>query len=172
MRGYFDGDGSITYTKPNERKTFYDYQPSIYIIGTKNLLDVYEHYFLIELGRDCGNKRITRKTWNVNTQAISYAGFNQVKKIFNFMYKDCTVFLTRKLLRFNQFGMYLPAQEEVIRTLERITAELSEEPVKLDHSNRQFEIEGVLNELDSSDAIDCSDTSQTQRIGVDPLSNE
>lgn len=142
LRGYFDGDGSITIVLPNQDKRNYFLQPSIRIVGTEDILNNFEKYILNSLDRTNPNNRIHSKNWNENTQAISYSGYNQVRKIFNLLYKDSTVFLTRKLIRFNQFGMYLPPQEEAIRLLEAITTELSEEPVKLDLSNRQLDTEG------------------------------
>ena len=71
--------------------------------------------------------------------------------------------------------MYLPPQEEAIKLLESITAELSEEPVKFDDLeslNRQFESEGVQNELVDGDINDGSNIDQAQRVGSDPLSYE
>ena len=71
--------------------------------------------------------------------------------------------------------MYLPPQEEAIKLLESITAELSEEAVKfddLDSLNRQFESEGVQNELIDGDINNGSNTDQAQRVGSDPLPYE
>lgn len=175
IRGYFDGDGSITVVLPNIEQRNYYLQPSIHIVGTSDVLNHIEKYFLKALDRDKPNKRIHSKQWNENTQAMSYSGNKQVLKIFNYLYKDATVFLTRKLLRFNQFGMYLPPQEEAIKLLESITAELSEEPVKLDDLDllgRQFESEDVLNELVDSDINDSGDTDQAQRVDGDTLPDE
>ena len=175
IRGYFDGDGSITVILPNVNERNYFLQPSIRIIGTPDILDNIEKYFLEILNRNKPNKRIHSKQWNENTQAISYSGNKQVLKIFNYLYENATVFLTRKLLRFNQFGMYLPPQEEAIKLLESITAELSEEAVKFDDLeslNRQFESEGVQDELVDGDINDDSNIDQAQRVGSDPLPYE
>ena len=174
LRGYFDGDGAITAIQPSINNRSYYLQPSINIVGTPEFLDGFEYYILKAIGRTEPNKRITKKEWNNQTQAFTYSGTLLVPKIFDFLYKDATIFLTRKLLRFNQFGMYLPPQEEAIRTLERITAELSEEPVKLndlESLSRQFESEGVQYELIDSDINDSGDTNQAQRVDSDPFTS-
>ena len=113
MRGYFDGDGSIT-------------KNTVSIIGTSDFLDGYEKYLLLALNRNNPNKREHDKRWHENIQYIRYGGKKQVNKIFNFLYNNATVYLQRKYDKFN----ILPSQNETINNSEIISAELSGEPVK------------------------------------------
>lgn len=96
MRGYFDGDGCITYNKK---------QQYIEIVGSHNFLNDYESIILKILDREHPNKR--GRTGNA--EIIRYGGNNQVKKIYNFLYKDATIYLERK---FNKFNMLMPSQDE------------------------------------------------------------
>lgn len=109
MRGYFDGDGCITHIKPNIKNRSYKYQPSVYLLGTPAFIDEYEKRLLKVIGREKPNKRIKRKSWSDSTNAIQYGGSNLVPHIFNFLYKDATIFLDRKLSKFNAFDMQLPS---------------------------------------------------------------
>lgn len=95
MRGYFDVDGCIcAYDK---------YRITFSVLGTKDFLDCYEEILLKNaLGDREPNKRRHSKTWNINTQAITYGGRLQAIKIYNFLYKDATVYLERKKEIFNQ----------------------------------------------------------------------
>ena len=96
MRGYFDGDGCITYSKT---------QRCIEIVGSHDFLNGYESILLKVLNRDSANKRGSAG----NAETIRYNGNNQVQKIYNFLYKDATIYLERK---FNKFNMQMPSQDE------------------------------------------------------------
>lgn len=93
MRGYFDGDGCIYI----ESK----YRPCFSILGTPEFLDGYEKHLLPNIGRNSPNKRDHRDSWNEQTQQMRYGGKRQVEKIFEFLYKDATIFLERKYNKFN-----------------------------------------------------------------------
>lgn len=109
MRGYFDGDGCITHIKPNSKIRSYKYQPSFYLLGTPKFIDEYEKHLLKVIDRNKPNKRIQRKAWSESTNAIQYGGTKLVPKIFNFLYKDATIYLERKLEKFKSFDMQLPS---------------------------------------------------------------
>lgn len=109
MRGYFDGDGCITHIKPDAKNRSYKYQPSFYLLGTPYFLDEYEKILLKIIDRDKPNKRIKKKSWSEYTNAIQYGGTKLVPKIFNFLYNNSTIYLNRKLEKFNQFDMHLPS---------------------------------------------------------------
>lgn len=87
MRGYFDGDGCISYGQGQYRLS---------VLGTSDFLDEYENYILNTLNRTNRNKRKP----NGSALSIQYAGTEQVYKIYNFLYKDATIYLKRKYNKF------------------------------------------------------------------------
>ena len=91
MRGYFDGDGCITYGQGQLRFS---------VIGTPEFLNDYEAYLLTALNRTTVNKRLRRFDWTENTETINYSGNKQVNKIFNFLYKNATIYLERKYAKY------------------------------------------------------------------------
>lgn len=91
MRGYFDGDGYITISKPSNGK----FQGSFGVIGTKKFLDKYDE-FLLEQGINKTKYGRCGKAFN-----LRHGGNIQCKKIFNFLYKEATVYLERKYNIFN-----------------------------------------------------------------------
>lgn len=87
IRGYFDGDGSIWFSKD---------KPHISITG----LDT----FLFDLQKvliDNCNINLTKLTCRKNNaiKEIRYGGINNIKKISNYLYKDATIYLERKYLK-------------------------------------------------------------------------
>ena len=93
MRGYFDGDGCIYISKTQKSNMFS-------VLGTKDFLNGFEQHLLAGIGRDKPNKRIHRKEWAEDTEMISYGGNNQLKRIYNFLYKNSTIYLERKKDKF------------------------------------------------------------------------
>lgn len=89
MRGYFDGDGCIYYSNGYAH---------INILGTKEFLDRYEDILLKETGIKTRNKRIHKEKWG-NTEAFEYSG-KKVKGIYNFLYRNATIYLDRKYEKF------------------------------------------------------------------------
>ena len=87
MRGYFDGDGCICFGQGQLRFS---------VIGTKEYLLEYEKNILKVLNRKHPNK------WNSEGKAynIRYGGNIQVSKIFDYLYKDATIYLDRKHNKF------------------------------------------------------------------------
>lgn len=87
MRGYFDGDGCVSYGQGQLRFS---------VLGCKDFLLKYESIILDVLERKEPNK------WGQDGQAfnIRYSGNKQVSKIFNFLYKDANIYLKRKYNKF------------------------------------------------------------------------
>lgn len=86
IRGYMDGDGSISSSVKNIRKTaFY-----VGFCGTREFLQGIQDYFglSLTLGKRHDN--------DINNYSISIGGNRQAEKVLNILYKDATVFLTRK----------------------------------------------------------------------------
>lgn len=88
IRGYFDGDGSLSYDSIRN-------QYQIKIVGTKdilsNILSCFQREHL---------KLYKRHEEDTNTFYISIGGNNQVLSLMNLLYSDATVYLDRKYERY------------------------------------------------------------------------
>ena len=91
IRGYFDGDGCIHINQ--ETKTI-----SFGLVGTKEFLSEILDIFYNELNID--KKQICKKK-NNNAYNISYSSITDIEKIYKYLYKDCNIYLERKLNKFN-----------------------------------------------------------------------
>lgn len=98
MRRYFDGDGCISYTTDKTLRFI--------LVGNKAFLDKYEVYLLKILNKKNANKR----TYTGKAEEMHYGGNKQVEKIFNFLYKDATIYLKRKFEIFK-----LPSKDKAMR---------------------------------------------------------
>jgi intein/homing endonuclease len=87
IRGYFDGDGCITYTTTH----------TISFVGTFEVLDFLRNLFYDEIKITLKSKNIVPPISNFknNVGTINYSGKN-AKKILDFMYKNSGIFLKRK----------------------------------------------------------------------------
>lgn len=92
MRGYFDGDGCIYIPK---KKTP---QPAFSIVGT---YDFCKHFN--EMLVKYAHVNSTKIDQNNNLFRNTHAGKNQVQKIFEFLYKDATIYMERKYQIFISF---------------------------------------------------------------------
>lgn len=79
IRGYFDGDGSISFI---QQKAY-----EIQFTGTKDFLDGIMNYF---------NKNLKMHTKDNVTYQLKIGGNLQVRKILDIIYKDATIYLDRK----------------------------------------------------------------------------
>ena len=93
MRGYFDGDGSVQLYQRKNRpsQTLY-----FEVIGTYEFLNGYEN----ELRKHCHRVQVTKRQQiskqHENIQSLRYGGNLLVKDIYDFLYKDATIYLERK----------------------------------------------------------------------------
>ena len=81
MRGYFDGDGCVTTARQGRDLRFE-------ILGTYEFLTMYEKTMNINIKEP---KQTKSKAFSVK-----HGGNLQVKKIYDYLYKDATVYLERK----------------------------------------------------------------------------
>lgn len=91
IRGYFEGDGCISVSK--ERK-----YTRINIIGTKEFLDGLNNYLKSEVGIFTGS--FSQKKGN-KAFALQFGGYREVEKFYQHFYKNCNIFLDRKLEKFD-----------------------------------------------------------------------
>jgi len=92
MRGYFDGDGCI-YVNPKTTGT-----NMMVIIGTENFVDGYKSVLFDAINK---NSDIKYRRHRKNIVSMFLGGNIQLSKVYNFLYKDATVFLKRKKEKFN-----------------------------------------------------------------------
>lgn len=81
MRGYFDGDGSITTSRQGKDLRFQ-------ILGTYDFLTGYEKMLNVSPKEPASTKS--------KAFVVQHSGNRQVKKIYEYLYKDATVYLERK----------------------------------------------------------------------------
>lgn len=95
IRGYFDGDGSFSFSKKS-----YDFK----ITGTKEfLLEIIEILnFNLDLGMS--EKNLYKRYNNdKNTFTTSIGNKAKVKKFLDYIYKDSTIYLDRKYIKYLDF---------------------------------------------------------------------
>ena len=93
IRGYFDGDGCVTYK--NSKHTI----PEITIVGTKDMLDNFSKYF------NLGHQHIRLhhpETGNLDTYVL-IATDRKAWNCLEYLYKDATIYLDRKFDRYLEF---------------------------------------------------------------------
>ncbi len=87
VRGVFDGDGSICRTILKSGKKHYCFS----IAGSPRFLEILKSKIIKNTGVS------SSKTYNAEgCDVIRWAGIEQISFIYNWMYKDATIFLERK----------------------------------------------------------------------------
>lgn len=95
MRGYFDGDGSISNCGLGINRKII--QKSFKILGTELFISQYKE--LLKSNCNLNDNKILKIK---NIYSLSYSGNNAVKRIYDFLYKDATIYLDRKRDKFIQ----------------------------------------------------------------------
>ena len=99
IRGYFDGDGCIYLAKP---KNQYIHRANITFCGTEkfllNLKSVISDQTQLETG-----SVIDMNKYGSNVFNLRYSRNHDVKILYNYMYKNATIFLNRKKEKFEIF---------------------------------------------------------------------
>lgn len=91
IRGYFDGDGCIYHNKSNGDKT-------ISFTGNSIFIENLRRFLVTELDLRKGN--ISKRHKDGNSVTLSFGGLKQIAKIKEFLYKDSTIYLERKFIKF------------------------------------------------------------------------
>ena len=97
IRGYFDGDGCVSYSLPEGSKTLsFEFN----IIGTRNfLVDIQD--ILIE---NCDLNRTKISVHKTGMCYLRYRGNKNVKKICEYLYNNSNIFLQRKCSKFKMLN--------------------------------------------------------------------
>jgi len=91
IRGYFDGDGCITYSKKNMYISF---------VGTSEFLNSLKIIFTKELNFSDVKFSKRHKDKNDNIYNLLYGGNKQISKFKTWLYKDAQIFMKRKFDKF------------------------------------------------------------------------
>lgn len=91
MRGYFDGDGCIYVNEKQNSSSTWS------LLGTKEFVTTYEN-ILLQHCKNQDKNMLSQK--GANTYQISYSGA-RVADIYNFLYKNATIYLERKKKKFD-----------------------------------------------------------------------
>ena len=96
IRGYFDGDGSITKTHtPGKNFITKEFSYGVSIVGTKEMCEWLQEFF--SMGSIIKDQRRT------NSYYYSLGGRLQLQKFFHLLYDEATVYMDRKYDRFKEF---------------------------------------------------------------------
>jgi intein/homing endonuclease len=95
IRGYFDGDGCITYGKKLNKNC------QISITSTLNFLKQIDKYININFGYTKRHKERDNEIYTI----IS-GGVCNLMTFYNYLYKDSTIYLDRKKLKFENWFKY------------------------------------------------------------------
>lgn len=91
LRGYFDGDGSISF---NRKANSYLFS----LCGTKEFLTEVQKILMGEC--DLRKTKLTKR--GENTYTLNYGGYNQILRIKDFLYKDADIFMNRKFKKWKE----------------------------------------------------------------------
>lgn len=103
IRGYFDGDGCITYSDKTHK------YPAFHMMGTYNFLLKVQEYFPEE------SRNLTiRHNHNNSEEEIRFirTSHEKARKILKYLYDNSTVYLSRKYKRFRALCYYEITEEE------------------------------------------------------------
>lgn len=96
IRGYFDGDGCISLQSSNKNRSAY-----IGIVGTKMLLESVADIIKNNIGVDVHISKDKRAKEPIRILHCSVR--NDVVNILNWLYKDSTIYMQRKYVKYQQF---------------------------------------------------------------------
>ena len=99
IRGFFDGDGSITKTKNIRYASTGNFCYGVNFTTTKEMADWLQNYF------DIGTVR--KEPRNEKTYYFTFGGHRQVLSFFHQLYDNATIYLERKYLRFEELSKYI-----------------------------------------------------------------
>lgn len=111
IRGYFDGDGSIwdgkrtkMIVKDHTKKELYRqriiHNVKFNITGNYNFITSLQNLLIETLGFNKTKLNIRKS--KESSVTLEYSGRKQIRKFYNFIYKDATVFMKRKKEKFEE----------------------------------------------------------------------
>lgn len=97
IRGYFDGDGSVSY-------------PTFSIVGTPEFLEIVQKYFLKIYSFTIKKLVLDKRCQNL--VALCYSSKKEVPLIYDWLYKDATIFFERKKIKFEEIIIKMQTKNE------------------------------------------------------------
>lgn len=104
IRGYFDGDGCLTFHN-KKKKTTVSTEFAIKILSTKEMLDYFKDF--IEENNIAKIKRYYKRKPEQTVQSLEISGNQQVKSFTDLIYQDAHIYLDRKYKRYQILINYL-----------------------------------------------------------------
>jgi hypothetical protein len=99
IRGYFDGDGCAYLYKPSDQNL---QRLRITFCGTEKFLNSLNDILHNNIGTS-DNKLIDMNKYGNNVFNLRYVDNDSIYKLFDYMYKDATIYLKRKKEKFDIF---------------------------------------------------------------------
>lgn len=107
IRGYSDGDGTIYENKLQKSATSKPYSNYIWkIVSTKVFCQSVAEIIKNELNINC-SQSLSRPKTNQITTTLSVGGNIQTMKLLDWLYKDATMYLSRKYNKYIEFKQYI-----------------------------------------------------------------
>ncbi len=136
MRGYFDGDGCISYSMVGNRLL-----SEFHLLGTESFCDSFTE--ILENKLDIKFHKHKRETYGNGVTTIRLSGNKAMLKLFNYLYKDSTFFLKRKFKKFIKLINYVKKRPSFIRNISPIIRE-SVETAQKTYKNRFIPREEII----------------------------
>ena len=96
IRGYFDGDGCISYTYDKRKRPC----GSISFVGAEYFCkSLSSHLSLLEINAAVSYD----KHYDECIRRVAFGGRNQLIKFYNYIYNNATIYLSRKKIKFDDF---------------------------------------------------------------------
>lgn len=95
IRGYFDGDGSVSYNTINHQIQFG-------FTGTENMISGIQNILINEISLNKNKLSIRHPERKNNIRSLNYCGNNIAKIFYNYLYADSNIFMKRKIEKFNK----------------------------------------------------------------------
>lgn len=105
IRGYFDGDGSVSFHKNKYNTIFFNFS---FIFNSENftnqIADIFENLFQIKpiIYKNIGKTA----TWFALRFDYNRHRAKKIMEIYDYLYKDSNIFLSRKKIKFEQYIEY------------------------------------------------------------------
>lgn len=125
IRGYFDGDGSLSYSFSNDKKT--KISPTCSFIGTRDFINILNDK-LKEILSISGNFYHNKKH-NENVCEIKYNTSSSIKLLI-WLYEDSKIYLNRKFFRYKVFKENLAVYKSDLINNDRVISEKAKEYIK------------------------------------------
>ena len=101
LRGYFDGDGSISTCGLGKGRIVL--QGSFSLLGNKEFINKYIEMLVKNAKVNYAKNCLKTPNSKHKVYSLSYSGNNNIKKIYYYLYKDATIWLDRKKEKLENF---------------------------------------------------------------------